>query len=80
MIRSVTYQMTGMATNTIAAIKNQLPAMLASHVGTRASTASSVIPNKSASSWPGNRLAENPPETPANDAAIPAMGWRPAAL
>ena len=33
-----------------------------------------VIPNSSASSWPGKRLAEKPPDTPANAVAIPAIG------
>jgi len=36
------------------------------------------MPNSSASSWPGEILAENPPDTPAKAAAIPASGWRPA--
>ena len=38
------------------------------------SSLASVMPNKSASSCPGRRCAEKPPETPAKVAAIPAIG------
>ena len=49
-------------------MKNQLPAMFAAHVGSIVSTAAWVMPNSSASSCPGSRFAEKPPETPANAA------------
>ncbi len=60
-------------------MKYALPAMLASQAGSTLSAAASVMPNSKASSCPGSRLAENPPETPAKAAAMPAIGWRPAA-
>ena len=63
----------------IAAMKNQLPAIFTEKSPNTVSTLASVMPNSRASSWPGNRFAEKPPETPANAAAIPAIGWRPAA-
>ena len=73
-MRSVTYQITGKKTNVMATIKYALPAIFASHVGRIVSAAASVMPKSSASSCPGKRLAEKPPETPANAAAIPAIG------
>ena len=79
MTRSVMYQMTGRNTSVMATMKKALPAILASQVGRIVSAAASVMPNSSASSCPGNRLAEKPPETPANAAAMPAMGCLPAA-
>ena len=60
-------------------IKYQLPSILAFQVGSSVSAAASVMPNNSGSNWPGIRLAENPPETPAKAAAIPAIGCLPAA-
>ena len=72
MIRSVTYQMIGRNTAVMAAIKYQLPAMFAGQSPNTASIAASVIPNRSASSCRGSKLAEKPPETPAKAAAMPA--------
>ncbi len=79
MILSVTYQITGRKMNVIAAMKYQLPAILAVKSPNTVSTAASVMPNNSASSWPGKKFAEKPPDTPANVAAIPATGCLPAA-
>ena len=73
-ILSVTNQITGRKKTDIAAMKYQLPAILASHAGTIDSAAASVMPNSSASSCPGRRFAEKPPDTPAKAAAIPAIG------
>ena len=79
MILSVTNQITGRKTTVMPTMKNQLPAIFAEKSPKTAITLASVMPKSSASSWPGNRFAEKPPETPANAAAIPAIGWRPAA-
>jgi hypothetical protein len=79
MIRSVTYQITGRKITSMAEMKYQLPAMLALKSLNTVLTAASVMPNSSASSCPGRRLAEKPPATPAKAVAIPASGWRPAA-
>ena len=74
MILSVTNQITGKKTKVIPLIKYQLPTMFAFQDGSRLSAAASVIPKSNGSSWPGIRFAENPPETPAKAAAIPAIG------
>src|SRR5690606_8555268 len=79
MTLSVTNQITGRNTTVMAEMKYQLPAMLGVHSGSISTAAAWVMPNSMASSWPGRRLAEKPPETPAKEAAMPAMGWRPAA-
>ena len=65
--------------NVMPAMKYQLPAMFIFQSGASSCAAGSVRPSNSASSWPGSRFAENPPATPANDAAMPTIGCRPAA-
>ena len=65
--------------NVMPAMKYQLPAMFIFQSGASSCAAGSVMPSSSASSWPGSRFAENPPATPANDAAMPTIGCRPAA-
>jgi hypothetical protein len=61
------------------AVKIQLASGLTSRCGSRIWTALWVRPCSNGSRLDGTGLAENPPDTPANAAAIPASGWRPAA-
>ncbi len=78
-MRSVTNQPAGTTKNVMPTMKYQLPVTVIFQSGTSSRAAASVMPSSRASNWPGSRLAEYPPATPANEAAIPTMGWRPAA-
>ncbi len=60
-------------------MKNQLTSGLIAIDGSRTRAASSVIPASIGSIAEGMKLAEKPPDTPANAAAMPARGCRPAA-
>jgi len=66
--------------NADAIIKYQFPVIPTSYVGLASLAASVVIPPNSASVGPGSKLALNPPDTPANAAAIPANGCLPQLL
>ena len=79
MTRSVTNQMIGVNTTTIARMNHQLPSGFMVQVGSMMRAASWVKPNSSTSVWPGEMLPANPPETAAKAAAIPTSGWRPTA-
>jgi hypothetical protein len=74
MILSVTNQPIGKKTIAMPRMKYQLPATFTVQLGSRICTAGSVTPRISASMGPGMKLAENPPETPAKAAAMPAIG------
>ena len=78
--RSVRNQPMATIRNVEAVVKNQLLSGLISMAGSSRRAASWVRPASNGSRLDGTKkVAENPPDTPANAAAIPASGWRPAA-
>ena len=77
--RSVRYQPTPMTRSDETAVNPRLLNGLTSRPGSRICAASWVRPCSRGSMPEGMKLAENPPETPAKAAEMPARGWRPAA-
>ena len=66
--------------NADAIIKYQFPVIPTSYDAFESLAASVVIPPNKASVGPGSKFALNPPDTPANAAAIPANGCLPKLL
>jgi hypothetical protein len=60
-------------------VKYQFESGFTSRSGLMICAAACVRPERSGSRLDGTKFALNPPETPANAAAIPASGCRPAA-
>src|SRR6056297_1038362 len=76
---SVSHQPIPITTMLDAPMKNQLASGLTYSVGSSTCPATSVMPASMGSIAEGIKLAENPPDTPAKAAAMPASGCRPAA-
>ena len=79
MTLSVRYQPTPTMTRHDALVKNQFDRGLTVRAGSRICAADCVRPESSGSRLEGTKFAENPPDTPAKAAAIPASGCLPAA-
>ena len=77
--RSVRYQPTPMTSRDEAVVNPRLLSGLTTRSGSRICAACWVKPCSSGSMPEGMKLAENPPETPAKAAEMPARGCRPAA-
>jgi hypothetical protein len=79
MMRSVMYQPTAMMKSVEAAVKYQLQSGFTMRAGAMICAADWVKPWSNGSSEDGRKFALKPPDTPANAAAMPATGCRPAA-